>query len=87
MKPICYFPRTDFNECASGPCDNGGVCTNGFNMYTCDCPDGFFGVRCEFSKYENKQEWHKDSKFLYLFNESFYYSTESPGSVLLYMSL
>ena len=33
--------------CASSPCVNGGVCSNGVGSYTCACPTGYTGVDCE----------------------------------------
>ena len=41
----CGF--ADINECDSNPCQNGGNCSNGHNMYTCSCADGFIGDSCE----------------------------------------
>ena len=33
--------------CASDPCQNGGVCTDGIlSQYTCECVGGFFGANC-----------------------------------------
>ncbi|XP_078669871.1 collagen alpha-6(VI) chain-like [Branchiostoma floridae x Branchiostoma belcheri] len=37
----------DIDECASAPCQNGGVCVNGNNQYTCQCPAGFTGTNCQ----------------------------------------
>ena len=44
----------DVDECASGPCQNGALCTesNGggtvpVNLYRCRCADGFTGVSCQ----------------------------------------
>ena len=49
---------TDFDECASGPCENGGSCWDndlthplylGNPMFNCECLDnGFTGERCEY---------------------------------------
>ena len=40
------IPRLDTDECASDPCKNGGVCSEGIGFYTCDCPDGYSGTNC-----------------------------------------
>ena len=40
----------DINECSSLPCQNGGKCIDGPNMYTCQCLEGFSGVNCEEGK-------------------------------------
>ena len=29
------------------PCQNGGTCTDGIGMYTCDCEDSYNGTDCE----------------------------------------
>ena len=42
---------SDIDECASDPCQNGGVCVDGINGYTCFCAAGFTGVNCETSKF------------------------------------
>jgi hypothetical protein len=41
--------ETDIDECASAPCQNGAVCNNLINYYTCSCPEGFTGRNCEIS--------------------------------------
>ncbi|KAL9984806.1 hypothetical protein ACROYT_G007141 [Oculina patagonica] len=38
---------TEFDECSSSPCLNGGTCTDGVNNFTCSCPSPFFGHRCQ----------------------------------------
>ena len=38
------------NQCASDPCLNGGICNDGNGHFTCTCPGGFYGSRCEWSK-------------------------------------
>ncbi|KAI8515732.1 hypothetical protein Bbelb_065450 [Branchiostoma belcheri] len=42
-------PRSckDIDECESGACDNGGTCVDGNNTYSCVCPPGFEGERCQ----------------------------------------
>eukprot|EP00057_Strongylocentrotus_purpuratus_P014002 XP_011668476.1 PREDICTED: fibrillin-1 [Strongylocentrotus purpuratus] len=36
------------DDCASMPCMNGGTCTDGTNLYTCECTGtGFEGTNCE----------------------------------------
>lgn len=38
---------SDDNECASGPCQHGGTCTDRFNEYSCQCAPGWEGDNCE----------------------------------------
>ena len=39
---------TLINNCSpSNICLNGGICVNQVNSYTCTCPVGFTGSRCE----------------------------------------
>ena len=43
IKNLCI----DIDECATGPCQNGGSCTDQINDYTCACVDGYDGLNCE----------------------------------------
>ncbi|XP_065807161.1 cadherin EGF LAG seven-pass G-type receptor 1 isoform X3 [Labrus bergylta] len=35
------------NFCTNDVCQNGGVCVNKWNTYSCDCPTGYGGKNCE----------------------------------------
>ncbi|MBN1605093.1 MAG: calcium-binding EGF-like domain-containing protein [Polyangiaceae bacterium] len=35
------------DDCAAGPCLNGGTCTDGIASYTCKCKVGYNGTHCE----------------------------------------
>ncbi|XP_078415675.1 coagulation factor VII-like [Cetorhinus maximus] len=37
----------DGDQCASSPCQNGGLCGDLFQRYECTCPKGFEGWNCE----------------------------------------
>ncbi|XP_063417721.1 fibropellin-3-like [Mytilus trossulus] len=37
----------DTDECATSPCQNGGVCNDGLNSYTCTCAAGYAGGNCQ----------------------------------------
>ncbi len=41
----------DTDECASNPCQNGAVCSDGVNQYTCACVAGYEGIHCETSNF------------------------------------
>nr|BAO49753.1 C-type lectin [Ruditapes philippinarum] len=46
---LCQMDPIDYDDCASNPCQNGGMCVDGVNEYTCTCPSGFTGTNCELS--------------------------------------
>ena len=39
------------DDCDPNPCENGGICTDRINTFTCDCEEDFTGLRCEQSKH------------------------------------
>ena len=43
----CDIVLVDINECNSSPCENGAICTDTINSYTCDCVEGHTGANCE----------------------------------------
>ena len=47
---ICFFIYLDTDECVQSPCQNGGMCTDLVNAYSCACADGYEGTNCETSK-------------------------------------
>ncbi len=40
----------DIDECNSSPCQNGGLCLDHENGYTCFCRGGYTGTNCEIGK-------------------------------------
>lgn len=44
----------DIDDCARRPCENGGVCIDGINAYTCQCPLEYYGDQCQYGEYANK---------------------------------
>ena len=41
---------TDIDECASGPCQNGGTCVDQVNGYQCHCAPGYTDLQCQTGK-------------------------------------
>ena len=46
----CEFFISDFNECSSLPCQNGGLCINEVGSYRCECTIAYDGTNCEIRK-------------------------------------
>ena len=44
-----YFSK-DVDECASGPCQNGGTCVDQVNGYLCQCAPGYTDLQCQTGK-------------------------------------
>lgn len=39
--------KSDIDECASDPCQNGGTCNDMVNGYNCTCAPGYEGTLCD----------------------------------------
>ena len=48
---VGMFSLSDTDDCQPNPCQNGGVCIDGVNSFTCNCAPGFEGDTCGTSKY------------------------------------
>ncbi|XP_070183825.1 neurogenic locus notch homolog protein 1-like isoform X5 [Littorina saxatilis] len=43
----CVLKNQSINECASNPCLNSGTCIDEIVYFSCTCPEGYTGTRCE----------------------------------------
>ena len=46
----CVLTFIDIDECASGPCQNGGSCIDQVNGYQCQCSPGYTDLQCQTGK-------------------------------------
>ena len=46
-----YTLIPDGTECSPNPCRNGGICIERIAAFTCRCPSGYVGERCEFRRW------------------------------------
>ena len=45
----------EIDECAVGPCENGGICVDEVNSYSCNCTSGYTGDNCQTGHLNNFQ--------------------------------
>ena len=45
------FIIADHDDCLPDPCQNGAICQDQINDYTCECSPGWEGKNCEISNY------------------------------------
>ena len=60
VPPGWYLPLylcLDHNECQSDPCYNGGTCHDRPSHYTCTCPSGWQGTRCNVGRQQSLKTW------------------------------
>ena len=56
----------DIDECASNPCQNGGVCKDQINGFVCTCAGQFTGTLCEIGKMDRVLTWFACNSWLLL---------------------
>ena len=56
---------TDFEECDSNPCQNGGRCLDGHgeHWYNCTCEPGYNGTDCEQGKFITREPVFHDTYY------------------------
>ena len=43
---LLFIYKSDIDDCAEQPCQNGGNCTDEVNDFGCDCVAGYTGKNC-----------------------------------------
>ena len=46
----CFSVKPDIDECASAPCQHGGICVDQVSGYLCHCAPGYTDVQCQTGK-------------------------------------
>jgi len=53
LQGILLFSEPDIDDCQSSPCENGGICSDKLNDFTCSCIQGYTGKNCAEGKWDN----------------------------------
>jgi len=46
-----YYNFTDIDYCINHTCQNGASCVDGLHNYSCKCPTGYTGSKCETGRF------------------------------------
>ena len=70
---IIMFSICIIDECAPIPCANGGVCTDLVGSYSCACPPGYSGLKCDvnISKYPHHWTDFVRCNFVFVYSNNF----------------
>ena len=41
------IPISDIDDCVDGGCENGGICSDKVDGFTCTCAPGYSGEQCQ----------------------------------------
>lgn len=66
----------DVDDCSPNLCLNGATCVDGVATFTCRCPPGFNGTRCEtgidgIAAVSDRKVFTKTDEFFYIFQLQF----------------
>ena len=59
---IITFRSKDIDDCANGPCENGGRCRDTVNDFNCSCVAGYTGNNCSIGKHAHISSYYNIRK-------------------------